>query len=196
MIPEHTYMIKVALELEEAGHRHGWGVSATLGTIYHDSPHLICEPFPIQPGDEFPGIGLEQALLNLADRITLNTILLGPELAQDAAMRSAANATCGIWLVAEGRLSETIEATDNPRFRVLSKNQRIRTCIVLDCGGRLYQTIRGEGEKPTVEMYMPGDTRRQATGGVVDAMRRMLLAIGADMTPGQIDLPKVSSVGT
>lgn len=194
MIPHREDMIKVALRLEKAGHDHGWGVPGTLGTTYYIGVGLQCEPFPIQPGEAFPGKPLDQAVLALADRVTLSSMTAGDKLSADE-MKGAADATCGIWLIAEGQLSETIETTLDRRLSVEMNVQRVRTCIVLDCGGLLYHTVRAEGGQPSTEVFAPDDPSRKASGAVIDGLRRILLSVGAHMAPEHIAMEKVSAVG-
>lgn len=193
MIPDRESMIKVARRLEEAGHHHGWGIPGTLGTAYYTGIGIQCEPFPIQPGEAFPGKRLDQAILALADRATVNAMVAGDEI--NANKRKAADATAAVWIVAEGQLSETVETTLDRRLSVQMHVQRVRTCIALDCGGLLYHVVRAEGGLPSVEVFAPDEAHRQASGVVIDALRRMLLSVGAFMADGQIDRPKVAAAG-
>jgi hypothetical protein len=71
----------------------------------------------------------------------------------------------------------------------------VRMVVLVDCGGRVYWRIRSQGKAPErVVVFEPG-TDVGGIDGLCRGLRRLLLAIGANMNTGMIDMVNVALAG-
>lgn len=188
MLPEREDMIIFALHLEEIGEANGWDQPPVLGITYGLDDGLASMPLPAQPVDFAVNGDVVGALMFIGEKMLKERRRLPSEFADKVA---------GVWFISEGWMHRDPGKWTGGRISELPGDQRseVRTCAMLDCAGRVYFVNRIKGEKPEVEVADPDSATFTTSGNVVDALRRILLAIGKGMSPGMIDVEKVGQAG-
>lgn len=194
-------MIDLARTVEEVGDSNGWDQPAILGITYQSGPReFAVAMFPVQPaqiaGEDGDVIG---ALMQIGNRMMRNTHEARRALAENDAV-GMGDALAGLWLVQEVWMVERVVIgglgnLDIGSVAEMPDRQEARQCMLVDCGGRLYVRQRIRGQKPTEKTYEPDDPNTQVTGDVPAAMRRILLAVGTNMSSGTINMEMLGKVG-
>lgn len=188
MIPDATSMIRCAEILEMTGHQLGWdNVPPVLGLIVSDGSAYRSALFPDQPR-ELAEDSIE-GLMMLADALFRSTEKIRRRV-KEAHGGDWGIPTAGVFFVFEGWTS----SVDEDGMPVGDKRET-RTCVILDCAGRMHVAHRTRGEKPTSRTLDPRAPKElQAFGAIVDALRRILLALGQTMPDDAIDMEAVAAV--
>ena len=198
MIPDREEMIAFAEHLEKVGDDQGWDAPPVLGTIVANELGYASGVLPKQPVDLARNGDVVGALLFMANRM-LRSTGTGRAFLREIGGQQAVDKIAGLWFVSEGwmttkpgNLREGARIVDLPR----SQRQETRSCFLIDCAGRVFYTHRVRGSEPETYVCEPDDREKFAMqGNVPNALRRMLLAIGASMSTGMIDMEALGKVG-
>lgn len=198
MIPDRDAMIDFVKHLEKVGDEQGWDAPPVLGTVYANQIGYASSVLPKQPVDIARDGDVVGALLFMANRM-LKTTGTGRALLRELGTQHAIDAMAALWFLSEGWMTtKPGELRKGARIVDLPRSQRleVRSCFLVDCGGRVYYTHRVRGSEPEVMVSDPDDPQSFAlSGNVADGLRRMLLAIGASMSTGMIDMEALGQVG-
>jgi hypothetical protein len=178
VIPDPEDMIEMAKTVERTFDDHGWDCAPLLGTIADVGDSYQSRPFPIQPWDVDPD-DPAGALVSIATEM-MKQARLHHRLTDAMGVSHLSDLTVGVWF--------TFEAWSGAMGDI-----EVRACVLVDCGGWVYEAIRRRGEEPKTTSYEPGQDA--GCGGILDGLRRMLLAIGSGMSTGTIDMEKVGMAG-
>lgn len=196
MIPDSEAMIDFAKTLEEVGESFGWDKPPVLGGVQRSREGYSSFVFPVQPSDIARDGDVVGALLGMARMFMRNTHRYQKRVAQ-LGVQSWGDNLAGLWWITEAWMTSLEDVQEGMRIADLpaALRQEVRVCALVDCGGRSYHVTRVRGQEPEVVCVEPGSTDVLVSGNVSDALRRMLLAIGVSMRPGQVDMQRLGMVG-
>lgn len=194
MIPEREDMIGFLRHVDDCAERQGWEVlPPILGVVRWCDDGYRGVPYPTQPwevvddGDVSAGL-LKIGALTLRNSREHRTSVMGEYL------RGAGDSTAGVWFMSYAwiRLEQGAEY-----FGLVGSGRvSMRTCLVVDCGGRTYQSLRPRGRaSAAIGVIEPGDPEAHVCGSAMDGLRRILLGLGLSMSPGTVDMEKLGMVG-
>lgn len=194
MIPDPQAMISLANKIEQAAHHTGWDEPPALGYVMRfDGGYRLIEA-PVQP--QQLASNTTAGLVELSKRLFRSTDKQRQALKDNPPLGSVAPDVAGVVFAFGAWYTDVpIAMRGGKRIADTAEAKEIRVVILLDCGGRLYRVDRVRGGKAVATMYGPHHKGAERTSGpVIESLRRILLAVGANMPDGTIDMEAVGAV--
>lgn len=176
MIPQSSDMRWLVSNLDQVLHQEGeWGLPPLLAFVLHsEGLGFVSAMYPQQPKNL-------RELNDLVDRIERGAF--GSRLILERhGLFATGDAVAGLFFVHEGRI----------RFDGRLTKNRLRACVLVDCAGRGYVVLRSEGEPETDLVFLGPRQEYEHDPRAVQALRRMLRAVGSYMKADAIDRKALS----